>query len=481
MELINKIASLCVFLALPGFLVAQSTKVDLTLEQSLEMLYKGNQALKIADKGVEIARNEHQKLNSFWYPNINATGAYVHMSNKIEAKEPLNQFTDPAKDFVHSIIPDDQIISSILDKIGSYSLSFPLMPQNLTTIDANVTWPVFTGGKRIYAGKIGRTMVSMAEVNREQTGANMQAILVETYFGLRLGQKVVQVREETYKGLKRHYENALKLEANGMINKAERLFAQVSMDEAKRELESARKEMNVAQNALKSILNLEPGEDINPVSSLFINDTLPSEFYFKSLISGNNYLVSQIRLQENIASNQLKIERTGYIPDIAVFGKQTLYSNGVPKNLVPRMMVGVGFTWNIFDGLDREKNIRQAKLTRQSLALEKEKAVDDLQVGVDKLYSQLHNALDNVSALNTTIDLSRELVRMRKKSFQEGMATSTDVIDAEIMLSKVQIAYLLAYYQYDVALINLLSTCGIPDSFWHYSKNGKTEQFIFNE
>ena len=88
------------------------------------------------------------------------------MSNKIEVKEPLSQFTDPAKDFVHSIIPNDQIISSILDKIGSYSLSFPLTPQNLTTIDANITWPVFTGGKRIYAGKIGRSMVSIAEINR---------------------------------------------------------------------------------------------------------------------------------------------------------------------------------------------------------------------------------------------------------------------------------------------------------------------------
>ena len=84
------------------------------------------------------------------------------MANKIEVKESLNQFTDPAKDFIHSIIPDDQIISSILDKIGSYSLSFPLAPQDLTTIDANITWPIFTGGKRIYAGKIGKAMVSIA-------------------------------------------------------------------------------------------------------------------------------------------------------------------------------------------------------------------------------------------------------------------------------------------------------------------------------
>ena len=50
-----------------------------------------------------------------------------------------------------------------------------------------------------------------------------------------------------------------------------------------------------------------------------------------------------------------------------------------------------------------------------------------------------------------TIEMSRELVRVRKKSFQEGMATSTEVVDAEVMLAKVKTAFLLAYYQYDVA------------------------------
>ena len=49
----------------------------------------------------------------------------------------------------------------------------------------------------------------------------------------------------------------MKLEENGMINKAERLFAQVTMDEARRELESARKDLNVAQNALKVLLNVK--------------------------------------------------------------------------------------------------------------------------------------------------------------------------------------------------------------------------------
>ena len=467
--------SIALLWLLPAFVSAQTEPMDLSLEQSLTLLQSENRSLKIAGKAVELAKNEHQKLNAFWYPTISAAGAYVHMSNPVEVRQSLNQFTDPAKEYVHSILPNDQFISSLLDKIGQNTLTLPLISQNVTSIDANLTWPIFTGGKRIYASKIGKKLVSVAEVNREQVSANQQALLIESYFGLRLGQRVVEVKAETYNSLKTHYDQALKLEQQGMINRAERLVAQVSMEEAKRELESARKDLEVASQALKSMINIGEEQEIRTTTSLFINESIPSANYFKEMIPFNNYLVNQLKLQENIAGDQLKIGRTGYLPNIALIGKQTLYADGLDKYLMPRTMIGVGFTWNIFDGLDREKRIRQARLTSQSLAIGKEKAVTDLQVGVDKFYSQMQNAMDNVKALNTTLEMSNELVRIREKSFKEGMATSSDVVDAQVVLSKVKTAFLLAYYQYDVALANLLSICGIPEAFHQYRMDGKTE------
>ena len=107
---------LCVLL-FPVSLSAQNGELSLTLEQSASLMNKGSHTLQMADKAIEIARSERQKMNAFWYPSLNASGAYVHLSNNIEVKEPLKQFTDPAKDFVHSIVPDDKFISSILDNI----------------------------------------------------------------------------------------------------------------------------------------------------------------------------------------------------------------------------------------------------------------------------------------------------------------------------------------------------------------------------
>ena len=374
-----------------------SGKQHLSFEEALELLHNGNQSLKIADKGVEIAKSEKGKLNAFWYPSVQSTGAF-------------------------------------------------------------------------HASKIGNTMVDLARESRAQVDATQRTLLAESYYGLRLAQQVVAVREETYRGLEKHYENALKLEATGMIDKAARLFAQVNMDEAKRELEAARKEEAVVQNALKTLLNIE-GEngEITPSSPLFINDSLPPKMEFILSVNTSNYLVNQLNLQEHMAKQQVKIDQSGYMPNIALFGKQTLYSHGIQSNLLPRTMIGVGFTWNLFDGLEREKRIRQSKLTRQTLALGQAKAKDDLAVGVDKLYSQMQKAQDNVRALNTTIELSEELVRMRKKAFTEGMATSTEVIDAETMLAKVKVARLAAYYEYDVALMNLLALCGTPEQFKQYA------------
>ena len=445
-----------------GKSMAQTSPRQLSFNDALSLLQQDNQSLRIADKGIETARAERDKLNALWYPSLQGAGTFVHMSEKIEVKQPLSQFTDPAKDFVHQYLPDDKFITGILDQIGANTLVFPLTPRNLTSIGLTAEWVFFSGGKRIRAGKIGNTMIDMARENRSQTDAIQRTLLAESYYGLSLAQQVVTVRQETYNNLQRHYENALKLETAGMIDKAGRLFAQVNKDEAQRALE---KEVIVVGSALRALLNMDDTCNIQPTSPLFINETLPPKEEFVQMMKTANYTINQLQLQSNIAQQQLRIDQSGYLPDIALFGKQTLYAHGISSNLLPRTMVGVGFTWNLFDGLAREKRIRQSKLAQQTLDIGKDKAQNDLSVGIDKLYTQLQKAQDNVRALKATIELSEELVRIRKKSFAEGMATSTEVIDAETMLATVRVARLAAYYEYDVALMNLLALCGTPEQF----------------
>ena len=459
--IIQILACLC----FPLSLQAQKGKHFLTLQEAAELMNRNNPTIQMADKAVGIARGERQKLNAFWYPMLNTSGMYVHLSNRVEVKQPLNTYTEPVKDFVQSIIPGEELITSILNQVGNYTLSVPLLQRNLTTIDANISWPVFTGGKRMYATRIGNRMVDMAQVGQAETHALLQTELIETYYALQLANKIQEVKEQTYRSLQQHYDHALKLEANGMITKAERLFAEVNRQEAKREWEAAKQEYEVAHQALCSLLNMEDA-NILPVSPLFVTENIPDSLYFKNLIPSTNYAMNRIRLEESIAENRLRISKSAYLPTIALFGKQTLYARNLPRNLMPRTLIGIGFTWNLFDGLNREADVRVSRLAKETLALDKEKTENTLEVLVQKLYSELKEAQDEVTTLHTTIAMSEELLRIRRKSFDEGMATSTEVVDAEVMLSNVRIALLLASYQFDVSLASLCSVCGVPEMFW---------------
>ena len=460
------IIQILAILCFPLSLQAQKGKHFLTLQEAAELMNRNNPTLQMADKAVGIARGERQKLNAFWYPMLNASGMVVHLSNKVEVKQPLNTYTDPAKEWIQSVIPGEQLISSILNQVGNYTLSVPLLQRNLTTIDATISWPVFTGGKRMYATRIGNRMVDMAQVGQAETRALLQTELVETYYALQLANKILEVKEQTYQSLQQHYDHALKLEANGLITKAERLFAEVNRQEAKREWEAAKQERDVAHRALCSLLDIQKEVDILPISPLFVTENLPDSLYFKSLIPSTNYAMNRIRLEESIVENRLRISKSAYFPTIALLGKQTLYAHNVPRNLMPRTLIGIGFTWNLFDGLNREADVRVSRLAQETIALEKEKVKNTLDVMVQKLYSQMKEAEEEVSTLQTTIAMSEELLRIRRKSFEEGMATSTEVVDAEVMLSNVRIAMLLAQYQFDVSLASLCSVCGVPELFW---------------
>ena len=341
-------------LCFPLSLQAQTENYALSLREAAERMNSRNPTVRIADKAVSIARGEQQKLNAFWYPMLNTSGMYVHLSNEVEVKQPLDTYTEPVKEFVQSVLPDDRLISSILDQVGSYTLSVPILQRNLTTIDANISWPVFTGGKRIYASRIGNNMVDMAQIGKDETHALLQTELIQTYYALQLANKILEVREQTYQSLQQHYVHALKLESNGMITKGERLFAEVNRQEAKREWEAAKKEREVAHQALCSLLNMqEASADILPVTPLFVNGELPDSLYFKSLVPVSNYTLNKLHLEEAIADYNWRISKSAYLPTIALFGKQTLYARNLPRNLMPRTMIGIGFTWNLFDEIGR--------------------------------------------------------------------------------------------------------------------------------
>ena len=64
--------------------------IELSIDESRDLMVQHSAALKAADAEVLMARRERQRVNALWWPQLQAEGAYMHLSEKVEVRQPLS-------------------------------------------------------------------------------------------------------------------------------------------------------------------------------------------------------------------------------------------------------------------------------------------------------------------------------------------------------------------------------------------------------
>ena len=113
--------------------------------------------------------------------------------------------------------------------------------------------------------------------------------------------------------------------------------------------------------------------------------------------------------------------------------------------------------WDLFDGLNREKEIRKNRLEQEQILYAYSQAEQELLTAAIALRSKMKDATCNMNTLEHTLQLAMELLREREKSYTEGMCTSTDVVAARTSVTKARTAMYLAHWEYCTSLANLLA------------------------
>lgn len=446
----------------------------LDFRTAVNLMFLNNDAIKAAANSTNLARRQTQLVNSSWLPTITMTGTYTIMSNKIGVSQEYASLLDPLKEKYANTILVPDILNYVSNELGDLKFDVPISDDDFGTIDLEIIYPVFTGVKRIYSNKLAKDNETLSEINKESVGASKYLELANIYFSLSLTESMIKVLQETYEMTENHYSQALKMEEIGMFDKAERLIVKVSLDESDRNLKSAENQAVVLKKALFTIIGRQPTSDkpqaltaSNPITStpLFLNEQYPQLEWFTDMMTKNAYIFKQSDLHDDISKTTLKLSRSNYFPVVSVFGKQTIASYQIPKNLIPNTIGGINFAWDIFDGLARERNIQITKIESDIISETQHNLEKELYIAVNEWYANLKQACTNAKDLKSSLELAEEVYKIRKKAFTEGLATSQQVLDALNLLNKTKLLLLTTYFEYDIALANLCCLCGIPEYF----------------
>ena len=450
---------------------------------AVDMMLENNATIKAAEKSTLLAKRQSQLINASWLPTITMTADYTMMSNKIGVSQEYASLLEPFQEKYANTPLVPEILNYISNGLGDLSFEVPILEDNFGSIDVEILYPIFTGTKRMYANKLAKSNEALSGINKESVGAAKYLELANVYFSLSLAESMIKVLKETHDMTENHYSQALKMETIGMFDKAERLIVKVALDESERNLKDAENKAEVLREALLALLGQrttdnsqqslgngqEPMANIQqPIvtsTPLFINEKYPQLEWFKDMMKENAYVFQQADLHNDIAKANLRLSQSNYYPVISLYGKQTIASYQVPKNMIPNTIVGVNLVWDIFDGLARERNIQLTKIESEIVAETQLSLKNDLEVAVDEWHANLKQACINAEELQSSLELAQEVYRIRKKSFTEGLCTSQQVLDALNLVNKTNLLLLTTYFEYDIALANLCCLCGIPEYF----------------
>ncbi|MBW8323579.1 MAG: TolC family protein [Prolixibacteraceae bacterium] len=475
----------------------------LTFGDAYERMNINSHVLKRAN--FEINEKEAERKAAF---GLHAPHVFV-TANAVQMADPLTLDLTPVRDAINPLY-------EILGKYGNFSGVpnpdpntsgvMPTLPDNISTqilrtkiqegqaainaaewdkmiqekqfaaVNANFIWPLYTGGKINAANKASAIYEEEAGLEKRQKQGELLSELATRYYGLVLAEQACKVREQVSEAMKKHLFDSQKLSEQGQIAKVEHLHAQVANSDAERELKKANREVTIVKRALQNTMAVGDSSDLTPASRLFILKNIEDENFFIAMALRNNPQLQQVDSKRELAATGVKLEKSNYLPTVALTGTYDLANKDLSP-YVPDWMVGVGLKWSIFEGTSRYRNLQAAKFKEDQVEQAGLKAEEDIKTVIKKLHQQLGMQVEQLEELDKTLEFAQTYVESRDKAFHEGLSTSTELVDANLLLAKVKIERLQAMYNYDVTLATLVQVCGSPELFLEYqtSKQAVTE------
>ena len=321
----------------------------------------------------------------------------------------------------------------------------------------SVVWPIFTGLKIYSAYDAAKENVNARKAEFDMAQNAILMDVATRYFSLRLAEELTLLRETTKRNLEGHLERSKKLEEGGQISKAERLRAEVALAEAQNALEDAQRDQTLARLALASLLHTDTSiTATTPVES-------PEEYRsieeLKAMAREKHPGLRQLRTERKRSQAAVSAARADYFPTVALFGYKELYTKDLTM-LEPEWAVGAKAQWDLFKGGETRSKVSSAKALDRSLGSLEEQTLDNINLLVEKRWREMEHAKSRLVSLQKTRELADEALRSQNKAYEAGLATGLDVVDAELALSRLQVADLKAHYDAVIAWLGLLESCG---------------------
>lgn len=362
-----------------------------------------------------------------------------------------------------------------LSKIDAFTLPppfpaitlFPSIEQNYAT-RISLQQPVFTGFRLKRNQDIAEMNVTATREEFSKDQADLVLNVKTAYWNLYRSFQLENVISQTVDQMSEHLKDIRNFAKQGMATEVDVMKVNVQLSDIKVKQIEARSNVRLATMSLNSLLGnpldlkVEPAEGPTAASGELLSGDL------QDLINrarAERPEVKAMLIRKDMGEAGVSAAKGGWFPQVMLAANYD-YARPNQRIIPPKDQwdgswdVGLSIQWNIWDWFATGYQANQAEALLNQTAAGLDQLNDAVALDVAQNYFRAIEAKEKVAVATTGSDQATESRRITSEKFKRGVASTTDLLDAEVALLQAKLTQTQASVDYTLSLARLQRAVG---------------------
>jgi outer membrane protein TolC len=380
-------------------------KQSLTLDEAVHLAWDKSNEVGLANAKVNSKKYELQSAKNNQYPDFRISGQYQRLANaSINLK--INQ--------------------------GSNSTGTTPVVDQLMLGQANATLPVFAGFKMHNSIVMHENLYEAETATAAHTKEEVAMKVINYYASLFKAQKTVALLKENQKSAEQRVYDFGELEKNEIIARNDFLKAQLQVSKIKLSIDEAVNHENIINFQLITLLKLPVGTQLVIRESDFANfkmDNVPTNEQ-PALVNRKD--LQAVQLQEKASKANIKVAKAAYYPSINLVGGYVALDLKNVVTVQNAMNYGLGVSYDLSSIFKNGTAVKLAESKATEIQNSEAMLTDYIKVEVQKAIEEYNLAIQQNEVYGQAVAQSTENFRIIKDKYDNGLADTNDLLEADV-------------------------------------------------
>jgi len=429
-------AGLLLSMLVPAWGAAQSAEPALSLKETIDLALKANLQIKRSVEEINAAQANRSSNMTNFLPTFGSSYNYIHRNE---------ERTSP------SLLTGKDIVTS---------------PTDQYTFTTFFTQPIFAGFGIINQYKIAELGLDRAETSDKIIRQDVILDAKNAYFSVLKTQKLLDVSQQTVTSISSQKEVSENFYKVGLSPLNDLLQSQVQLANARQQMTVAQNNLEIAKTQFNTVLR-------RPVNApVFLLQELDYTSYTNTLdacleTAQKNRLEVQVAdVDIEIAQKQVKLSEKDYFPTVNLTGTYARTGDDWQAHGGEGISDSAGWnvqataTWNFWEW-GRTGFGRKEKLARLAQSkYKKSEVLDTISLQVKQAWLRTKEAETNIVTIEKAVEQAKENLRITEEQYKEQVATQTDVLIAQTLLTQTETNYYNSLFDFKIAQAVLFRAIG---------------------